>query len=423
MRERAPRVLLAAAAVPGVAGGIELWCARAAVALKARGFDTAILAAEYDPGTADRAAGILRANYGRYGVLDLLGDVPIAGLGVAGRPPSWASADRICRFFGSQLAALDADVVFPNEISLAWHCCAGAARSGLRVRPAVLVHTDRADVYETMERHRWLAADAAGVSSRIAQELERRFRQPADVIPYGVCTTAAAPAVARRSSGPLRLGFIGRIRESHKGVFMLADVLAAVRTRGADAECWIVGEGPDEAALRQRFDAAGVGACVRWFGAVPASEVPAVAASIDVLLMPSLFEGISIAMLEAMAQSVVPVVAPVSGTDDAIEDGRNGVLLKSRSVEEMADACVRLALDGPRLRAMGDAARATIIARYSEDLHWDRLARFIERRLAAPAPQWPRDRYPTGAVIGRTHRLIPEPLGTFVRRIASLSAL
>jgi glycosyltransferase involved in cell wall biosynthesis len=414
------RIYFAANAVPGVLGGVELWCARAALQLREAGYETGILAAEYDPADSRSAASILRSNYDRYGMGTALAEIPIAGLGLKGRPPAWVSVSKRAAFYGEQILALGPDVIFPNEVALAWDCCAGAAWSKRGPRVACFIHTDNDYTYELLYRHRWLLDEATGVSSVICEKIEATSHVKTRRIPYGVPTLPAEPFERRPADGSLRLGFVGRLFEPHKGIMMLPEVVADLRKRGIESELWIVGEGPDEAMLRARAEETGTAEALRWFGAVGREEVLSILASIEILLMPSFYEGISIALLEAMAQGAVPVVTPVSGMKDAIENRESGIILENRSAAEMADACAWLASDRARLRAMSAAARQRAVAEYGEDVHRGRLTAFIEDLLTRPAPAWPRDLLPSGDPIGRTHRWVPEPFGTAVRRLSAL---
>jgi glycosyltransferase involved in cell wall biosynthesis len=407
-------VYFAAIATPGGLGGVELWCAKTAIALTARGYRTGILAAEYDSHHAARAAEMLRGNYERYGLADTLTQVPIVGLGLTGSPPDWVSAAESAAFLTDQV--VDASLVFPNEVGMAWDYCAAASTRGLGLRTACMVHTDAAYTYDLVLKHRWLVDVAAGVSTAICSQLSARLPVATTWLPYGVSLRQAQPVMPRPEGGPLRLGFVGRLFDQQKGVFQLPEVLALLWSQQIEAELWIVGEGPDAAELRERFQAKGVAHLVRWFGAVSAGDVASIVASIEILVMPSAFEGISIAMLEAMAQGVVPVVTPVSGTADVIVDGENGIRVSTSSAQLLASACAALARDRDRLRTMSDAARRSVAAAYGENRHYERLIQFIEDLRSRPAPVWPRDLHPSGARLGRTHRWVPEPFGRAMRR-------
>ena len=80
----------------------------------------------------------------------------------------------------------------------------------------------------------------------------------------------------------------------------------------------------------------------------------------DVWSSASLSEGISNAMLEAMAVGRVPVATAVGGTGEVVTDGRDGVLVPAGDPSALADAWAGLAADPARLDEMGRAARRRV---------------------------------------------------------------
>jgi glycosyltransferase involved in cell wall biosynthesis len=94
-----------------------------------------------------------------------------------------------------------------------------------------------------------------------------------------------------------------------------------------------------------------------------------------VYLSTSLSEGMSNALLEAMSHGVMPLVSRVSGTDDLIEDSVSGFLFPAGEVAALATRLeTSLAMTAERRRAMGEAAREAIRARFS-------LEKVVERQL------------------------------------------
>ena len=86
-------------------------------------------------------------------------------------------------------------------------------------------------------------------------------------------------------------------------------------------------------------------------------DVAQLLAEADVYVRPSLTDGMSLALLEAMA-SGLPIVASASaGTTELLADGRCGVIVEPGSVQSLADGIRSLLADGERARAIGRAAR------------------------------------------------------------------
>ncbi|HUP23855.1 MAG TPA: glycosyltransferase family 4 protein [Thermoanaerobaculia bacterium] len=414
-----PKILFAATVAEDTLGGVELWCGRTAARLRDRGYDTAILASTYGGEGDHIAAESLRALYTSYGIDTT--ELPIIGLSRRGRPPGRAAQARIAAFFADQLPDSDDLVILPNESETAWLCCAGAAWLRRPHRVASIVHTDATYAYDVLVANRWLVPTAAAVSTRIRDRIREVSGGTieAELLPYGVPTRPAMPLEPRPTRGPLRLGFAGRLLDQHKGILVLPEIVAELRGRGVPSEMWVAGEGPDRGRLGARVEELGVGEEFRFFGALAHGDILRMLASIELLLMPSHREGISIVLLEAMAQGAVPVTTNVSGARDAIVSHEVGIVVEERSPSAFATACATLAKDRHRLARMSKAARSRAVEAYSEDTYADRLLSFLEEVLNHPRPSWPRARLPGGAKAGLSHRFLPEPLGGFVRRLVS----
>jgi glycosyltransferase involved in cell wall biosynthesis len=96
------------------------------------------------------------------------------------------------------------------------------------------------------------------------------------------------------------------------------------------------------------------------------SDLPTLYATFDICALSSINEGTPVALIEAMAAGTAVVSTNVGGVPDLIEDGVTGLLVAPRSVDDMADALVRLAND-PELRSrLGMAARRAVVS-YSAD--------------------------------------------------------
>ncbi|MDH7461802.1 glycosyltransferase family 4 protein [Chitinophagaceae bacterium 26-R-25] len=105
-------------------------------------------------------------------------------------------------------------------------------------------------------------------------------------------------------------------------------------------------------------------------------DVPEVLAAGDIYVLPSLWEGLPIALLEAMAMGKAIIATAADGTREVIQHNNNGILLPMENVEDnLAAAIVDLANDPAKRKKLGDAARATISERFSAD----KMTREIEK--------------------------------------------
>jgi glycosyltransferase involved in cell wall biosynthesis len=205
-------------------------------------------------------------------------------------------------------------------------------------------------------------------------------------LPYGVDIPAA---VRRPAPGKLRLLYVGRL-SADKGIFDLPLIDRRLRELGVDPSWTLQGAGPDEQALRaawtDRSD-------IRWFGQRDKAEVLRLYNDHDVLVMPSRNEGLPVALLEAGAAGVVPVVSDLpSGIPDVVTPGVSGYRPGVGDIGAFADAIALLDRDRPRVEEMSGAVRHGVATRFDAN---ERTAGYQQlfgrwQQLKRPRPVNPR---------------------------------
>ena len=194
------------------------------------------------------------------------------------------------------------------------------------------------------------------------------------VIPNPVTPWALAARPAREVSGPVpRLLTVGRL-EPVKGMDLILEAVRQLEDVAFDWE--IVGDGSQAAALRERTSALGLQPKVHFVGRV--EDLRPHFQQADCFVLASRVEGMSIAMLEAMANGL-PIIATRSGrgVEEALDGGKAGVLVGGEDPGALARAVRELLANPTRARALGDAARlrsrdfepATIAAAYGRVFH------------------------------------------------------
>jgi glycosyltransferase involved in cell wall biosynthesis len=146
-----------------------------------------------------------------------------------------------------------------------------------------------------------------------------------------------------------------------------------------DVELWLIGYGPQKDEL-ERF-AEGTTAQIKFIGNLTNHELPALLNQCDIYVMPSLYEGHPKALLEAMACGLPALGTRVSGIQEIITDGENGLLCEINAASIKAG--LQRLLEDAELRArLGQAGREYIVNNFA-------LERIVEmeldllRRLAA----------------------------------------
>jgi len=188
------------------------------------------------------------------------------------------------------------------------------------------------------------------------------------LIPNGV---DAATFKAHRNlpeSGPLRILCVGRLIE-RKGQHHLIEAVRKLTDEGIDVTVDLVGTGDALAENKAQAARLGLGGRVRFMGYVPRDKIAAHYAAADVFVLPSYNEGMSVALLEAMASGLAVVVTPTGGTPELVEPEINGLIFDWSDVTTLTTHLHRLAQDRSLVRRMGEASR-----RRAEDFSWDRAA-------------------------------------------------
>jgi glycosyltransferase involved in cell wall biosynthesis len=168
---------------------------------------------------------------------------------------------------------------------------------------------------------------------------------------------------------------------AQKRLDLWLEVARRVRQRRADVEFVIAGDGPLRRDVENKVVELGLERFVKLPGLL--SDVRPLFAATDVYLMSSDFEGLPIALLEAMAMEIVPIATSVGGIPEVLADGSGGVVVPKGDVAALSEAVEEtLALPVERRRALGALARRRVVDAFSTD----RMMREIERvyeRVAA----------------------------------------
>ena len=166
-------------------------------------------------------------------------------------------------------------------------------------------------------------------------------------------------AAARRPAvpdGPLRLLSVGRLAWV-KGYDDVLRALAPVVASGREVQYRVVGDGDEREKLAFLIDQLGLDGHVRLLGACDETEVTDLLAWADAFVLSSLSEGISNAVLEAMASGLPVVSTDCGGMAEVIDDGIDGLLVPVGDRRALRGALERLA-DEPELRRRLGAAAA-----------------------------------------------------------------
>jgi glycosyltransferase involved in cell wall biosynthesis len=200
------------------------------------------------------------------------------------------------------------------------------------------------------------------------------------VIRNGVDTDRFRPhsrTGGKEAGRPLRLVTVAQLIP-RKGLQCLVESLRGLCDR-PDRE-WnavIYGSGPERSALESAVAGAGLSDQVRIEGLIAHDDLPGVLAGADVFVLPSLQEGLPLAVLEAMAAGLPVVATRVGGVPSVIDDGRNGLLVEPADPVQLRAALAKLMEDGGLRVRLGAQARAAA-ERFSWARAWEEHAALME---------------------------------------------
>lgn len=203
------------------------------------------------------------------------------------------------------------------------------------------------------------------------------------MIPNGVDTAFFVPSAQPRPRNPQpRLLFVGRFQAQKNLTWMLEQLAEIRRSAGLSFGLDLVGDGPLRPALSARVSELKLSDVVQFHGWKDRSELRAFYQAADLVINPSLYEGMPNVVLEAMACGRPVLASRVPGNDSAVVDRATGWLFRLGDAAGFSD-CVRTLLARPEIGVeLGIAARA----RAEREYPWARTAQSYLELLASPSP-------------------------------------
>ena len=176
----------------------------------------------------------------------------------------------------------------------------------------------------------------------------------------------------------LVVGTVSRL-EAAKGMEWWIRAAALVAVEEPRARFVIVGEGPEAGKLRALTAELGLIGRVIWMGRCTGVEYLHL---FDVFALSSLYEGFSIAILEAMASRLPVVATRVGGNPEAVKEGETGLLVPTCDAPALAGALLSLLREKAQRRAMGERARDRVEREFTEETMLGKVAALYEELLA-----------------------------------------
>ena len=144
----------------------------------------------------------------------------------------------------------------------------------------------------------------------------------------------------------------------------IGDVIESLRYLPANVKFLILGEGPDEEALKKQVTSLKLDGRVTFLGYVPHADMPPYLHVSDIFVRPSLSEGLGNSFLEAMAAGIPVIATPVGGIPDFLRDGETGLFCEPKNPRSIAQKVEKLMRDRESRDYIVRNARKMVEERY-----------------------------------------------------------
>lgn len=171
------------------------------------------------------------------------------------------------------------------------------------------------------------------------------------------------------------IGFVGQF-DQRKGVDILAEAFLAVSGRNERARLMLTGEGP----LRNRLEELTKDAADRVIFTGYREDIENVMKAVDVLVLPSFWEGFGIVLIEAMAAGKPVITTNASNMPEIVSHGKDGFLAEPGSVPDLVEYISLLAEDGGMREKMGRAGQQKVLKQFTLETMVDYLERYFYSR-------------------------------------------
>jgi glycosyltransferase involved in cell wall biosynthesis len=279
--------------------------------------------------------------------------------------------------------------VFHAHLTWPLRCSYGIVAAALTLCPAVIAtqHLLSANgvggrrlkqrlVGSCVDRYVAVSEDMAR-TLRAALDSERKVRVIHNGValdPPAMASASLRAALSPTPDRPLVLT-VARLHPQ-KGLAYLLSAATCV----PNAVFLVAGDGPQRGALEAESRRLGLGERVIFLG--HRGDVPALLACCDLFVLPSLFEGLPVSVLEAMAAGKPVIATAIGGTDEAVVHGETGLLVQPGDPVALAEAINVLLADISLADRFGTAGRARVEREFSAEVMVDRVTLLYDEVLA-----------------------------------------
>jgi glycosyltransferase involved in cell wall biosynthesis len=155
-----------------------------------------------------------------------------------------------------------------------------------------------------------------------------------------------------------------------KGINYLIEAIGKMVEKYPNLSLQIVGEGDAKEELEKQAQGANLSPKIEFMGGIAHEKTPEIYNSADVFVLPSLNEGMSNTMLEALASGLPIITTDTGGSKELVQDGENGFIVKMKDSADIAEKIEKLMVAPELAQIMGEASR-----RRALEMSWTNVAK------------------------------------------------
>ncbi|HAV11234.1 MAG TPA: hypothetical protein DCX32_01690 [Candidatus Moranbacteria bacterium] len=204
--------------------------------------------------------------------------------------------------------------------------------------------------------------------------LETDKKKEIKVIYNGVDILKFSPKKESRPSDKFIITLGGTRITARKGISYLIEAVEKIQGKYPQIFVKILGDGSDREDLEKMVKDLKLDDRIVFIGRVPSEEIPPYYQEASLFVLPSLNEGMSNAMLEALASGLPIISTDTGGANELVEEGKNGFLVKMKDSDDIAEKICKIVGDRELVENMGEESR-----RLAEKMSWEKVAgRYVE---------------------------------------------
>jgi glycosyltransferase involved in cell wall biosynthesis len=305
---------------------------------------------------------------------------------------AWAAGIDAIRGFLPTYAAVGAEIFIPNW---SWGTYATVSLMSLDqardIRVVAFAHSDQDHYYELMSYYEPIIGKFVGVSDTICQRLRSLLPSRLNDISKLMYPIAARSDIRMHDhERPLTITYGGRLQQRQKRILDLIALADLLALKDRNYRFKIAGDGLQLAQLTEHFEKTKYpNISIEFLGLVAHEAMTRLWASSDISVLFSEFEGMSISMLESMAQGCVPLVTDVSGAKEKISHGKTGFVVAVGDVAAMAQIIADLDADRGRLAQISRACISSLHDHTGFEAYDREFVKIMRECMRGPSAKWP----------------------------------